>query len=231
MHVRVDLVRRQQLDPLLPHALVLAHRDPDVGVEEVDAGDALVDVVGEREPGTGLLGDPAAGLDEVVARPQVFGGAEPDVHAVACSPRPSASCPCCSGRRRGSSRRCRRRCLSLCSFIVRTSARIWVGWNSSVSPFQTGTPAYVRQRLDVLLGEAAVLDAVEHPAEHPGGVLHRLLVTDLRAARLEVGHVRALVVRRRPRTRSASASRSSRRSARCSCPRGGASRSRRTSPP
>jgi hypothetical protein len=28
-----------------------------------------------------------------------------------------------------------------CSRIVRMSARIWVGWNSSVSPFQTGTPA------------------------------------------------------------------------------------------
>ncbi len=25
--------------------------------------------------------------------------------------------------------------------MVRTSARICVGWNSSVSPFQTGTPA------------------------------------------------------------------------------------------
>ena len=28
-----------------------------------------------------------------------------------------------------------------CSRIVRTSPRIWVGWNSSVRPFQTGTPA------------------------------------------------------------------------------------------
>ncbi len=26
--------------------------------------------------------------------------------------------------------------------MVSTSARIWVGWNSSVSPFHTGTPAY-----------------------------------------------------------------------------------------
>ncbi len=31
--------------------------------------------------------------------------------------------------------------LSLNSCIVRKSARIWVGWNSSVRPFQTGTPA------------------------------------------------------------------------------------------
>ena len=38
--------------------------------------------------------------------------------------------------------------LSQCSLIVSTSARIWVGWNSSVSPFQTGTPAYSRELLD-----------------------------------------------------------------------------------
>ena len=31
--------------------------------------------------------------------------------------------------------------LELCSAIVRTSQRVCVGWNSSVSPFQTGTPA------------------------------------------------------------------------------------------
>ena len=29
-----------------------------------------------------------------------------------------------------------------CSWIVRKSARIWVGWNSSVRPLNTGTPAY-----------------------------------------------------------------------------------------
>ena len=39
--VGVDLVRHQELDPLVPDRLGLAHRDPDVGVEEVDALDAL----------------------------------------------------------------------------------------------------------------------------------------------------------------------------------------------
>ena len=29
-----------------------------------------------------------------------------------------------------------------CSLIVKKSANIWVGWSSSVNPFQTGTPAY-----------------------------------------------------------------------------------------
>ena len=56
-------------------------------------------------------------------------------------------------------------------------------------------PGVLGQGLHGLLGEAAVLDAVEGAAEHPGGVLHRLLVPDLGAARLQVGDVRALVLR------------------------------------
>ena len=39
--VRVDLVGQQQLDALVPDLLGLAHRDPHVGVDEVDAGHAL----------------------------------------------------------------------------------------------------------------------------------------------------------------------------------------------
>ena len=50
--------------------------------------------------------------------------------------------------------------------------------------------------VDDLLAVAAVLDRVVDPAEHAGRVLHRLLVADLGPARAEVGHVRALVVRR-----------------------------------
>ena len=33
----VDLVRQEELDPLGPDGVGLAHRDPDVGVDEVDA--------------------------------------------------------------------------------------------------------------------------------------------------------------------------------------------------
>ena len=78
--------------------------------------------------------------------------------------------------------------------MVRMSHSIWVGWNSSVRPFHTGTPAYCAQDFHQLLAEAAVLDAVVHAAQHPGGVLHRLLVADLRAGRSQVGDVGALVV-------------------------------------
>ena len=53
----------------------------------------------------------------------------------------------------------------------------------------------VGEGLDGLLGESAVLDAVEHAAEHPRGVFDRLLVAELGVVRAEVGDVSALVVR------------------------------------
>ena len=53
----------------------------------------------------------------------------------------------------------------------------------------------VGERLDEVLVEAAVLDAVVQPAEHTRRVLDRLLVAHLRRLRVEIGHVRALVVR------------------------------------
>src|SRR5215217_6838889 len=79
--VEVHLVRLQEIDALLPHARVLAHRDPDVGVEEVCSMNAFVDVSGEREACAGFVSDPARRLDELLARPQLLGSAEPHVHA------------------------------------------------------------------------------------------------------------------------------------------------------
>src|SRR5664279_5999141 len=56
-------------------------------------------------------------------------------------------------------------------------------------------PGVVRELLDRLLREAAVLDGVIHPAQYPGGVGDGLLAADVRALRAEVGDVRALVER------------------------------------
>jgi hypothetical protein len=50
------------------------------------------------------------------------------------------------------------------------------------------------QGFHLFLRVAAVLDAVEHPAEHPRGVLHGLLAPELRVLRPDVGDVAALVV-------------------------------------
>ena len=57
-----------------------------------------------------------------------------------------------------------------------------------------GHAGVLGELLDVVLGVAAELDGVVHAPEHPGGVGDRLLVAELRAGRVEVGDVGALVV-------------------------------------
>ena len=77
----VDLVRREQPDPLGPDVLGLAHRDPDVGVDEVDAGDGVRGVVGDRDAGAGAAGDVLGDLDDVLGRVQLGRPGQPDVAA------------------------------------------------------------------------------------------------------------------------------------------------------
>ena len=80
--------------------------------------------------------------------------------------------------------------------MVSTSARICVGWNSLVRPFHTGTPAYCASTSTFSWAEPRYSMRVERATEDSCGVLHRLLVADLRTAGREVGDVRALVLRR-----------------------------------
>src|SRR5437879_6007953 len=79
--IQVDLVRLEQVDALLPYRLVLPHRHPDVGVEEVDALDPLVNVAGDAQTRSALLRHPAGALDQARIGPQRVGRANPDVHA------------------------------------------------------------------------------------------------------------------------------------------------------
>src|SRR6187401_350888 len=66
--VAVDLVWRQELDALIPHGGILTHRDPDIGVQEVDALHALIGVVGQGDPRTGLLRPLSTPRDEFLVR-------------------------------------------------------------------------------------------------------------------------------------------------------------------
>src|SRR5665647_2501871 len=51
------------------------------------------------------------------------------------------------------------------------------------------------ESLHQLMTRPAVLDTVIHPAQHSRGVLHRLLVPDLAAARVKIGDMGSLVER------------------------------------
>ena len=57
-----------------------------------------------------------------------------------------------------------------------------------------GHPGVVGQVFHDLLAVAAVLDAVKHAAQHPGGVGDGLLLADLAARGVQVGHFHAQIV-------------------------------------
>ncbi len=99
--------------------------------------------------------------------------------------------------------------------MVIRSARICVGWNSSVRPFHTGTPAYSPSSSTMAPAVAAIFDAVIHAAQHAGGVFHRLFMANLRAAWAEIGDLRALGRTRPLRRRSGCGWRFFQRSGRC----------------
>ncbi len=66
--------------------------------------------------------------------------------------------------------------------MVNRSARIWQGCSASVSALMVGSPLNRGERFQVALREGADHRAVEHPAQHAGGVLDGFAA----AAELEV---------------------------------------------
>ena len=77
----IHLVRLQQADTFSPDFGRFAHRDPDVGVDEVGAFDRFGSIFGQGDAGTGAGSDFTAFGDQFVGRPQVFRGADAHVHA------------------------------------------------------------------------------------------------------------------------------------------------------
>ena len=73
-----------------------------------------------------------------------------------------------------------RRSASVCR-----SARIWQGWNSSVSALITGTADASASSIDPLLAGGAPDDRRRLPGEHPGDVADRLAAADVRGLRVD----------------------------------------------
>ena len=77
----VDLVRAQQGDALVPDLLGLAHRDPHVGVEEVDSLDAFCSVVGDENMSSTLLRQLLGLGHHLGRRLQFLGSHHPHIHS------------------------------------------------------------------------------------------------------------------------------------------------------
>ena len=191
----IDLEGREEPHPLDPHVLGLAHRDPHVGVDEVGAGHGLGRIVGDGDGGAGPHGDVVGDLHDVARRLQVRRPAEAHVgtHEGPHDQQRAAHVePAVADEGVGE---------LVVGLVRRLVHGQEVGQHLGGVPLVgeavvDGDAGVAGQLLDILLGVAAELDGVVHAAEHPGRVGDRLLVTQLRAGRVQVGDVRPLVVRR-----------------------------------
>ena len=77
----VDLVREKLVDAGVPLLGRLAHRQPDVGVEEVRSAHRLGGVLGDGDPRPGADGEAPGDRLDLRGRPERFGRGDPDVHA------------------------------------------------------------------------------------------------------------------------------------------------------
>src|SRR3954449_3334807 len=117
-------------------------------------------------------------LDQLITRPEVFGGAQSDVHAELAPADHEGIAHVVAGVAEvavGNLREVLVAVLGHGQHVGEDLRRVKLIRQS----VPHGDPGVAGQHLYVLLAGAAVLDAVEGPPEHPGGVLHRLLVADL----------------------------------------------------
>ena len=164
-------------------------------MEEVGALDALVDILGDGDAGAGLGRALPVLLDELVGRPELLRGHDAHVHAEHRARLEQRAAHVAVGvAQEGEGDLLERfvRVLAHGQRIGQHLRRVELVGQTVVDR----DAGILRQDLDQVLREAAVLDRVVHPPEHPGGVLHRFLVADLRSLGSEVGHVRALIVGR-----------------------------------
>ena len=163
-------------------------------MDEVDAGDTLLDRLGQGDTGAGRLGDLMGRRDALLIGPQLLGGHDAHVGAQ---------------ERTVDQQRAAHVEAGVADVGVGDLAGGLAGvlqHGQGVAQHLGGVPLVGQavphrhpgqggELLDLGLLVAAVLDAVEHAPQNPGGVRHGLLVAHLGARRVQVGDVGSLVVR------------------------------------
>ena len=188
----VDLVVLEQRDALVPDLPGLPHRDPHVGVDEVDALDARGRVGRDGDAGAGPAGDVLRDGHDILRRRQLRG---PHHAHVAAHERPHDQQRAAHVEAQVAHEGVRQLPVLLAAGLVHGEE---VGQHLGRMPLvgepvEDGHAGEGREGLDVRLRLAAVLDAVEEAAQHAGRVGDRFLVPHLGPRRVEIRDVRALV--------------------------------------
>lgn len=67
--MEIHAVGAQQFYPFGPDVLRFSHGNPDIGMDEIDTGEAVVDVLGQRDSSSGLLCALIRDLLNILSRP------------------------------------------------------------------------------------------------------------------------------------------------------------------
>ena len=188
----IDLIGGQVVDALGPDLDGLAHGDPHIGVEDIGTLGSLGGVLLKGQGGTGLGGNGLALCDQGGIRLILFGGAGGEVQTHLGTAHHQAVAHVVAG------------IAEVDEMDALQAAEVLpdgqeVGKDlggvelvgQAVPDRNTGVMGQV---FHDLLPIAAVLDAVKHPAQHPGGVGNGFLFADLAARRVKVGDLHAQIV-------------------------------------
>ncbi len=176
--IGIDLVGHEQTDTLLPGLGGFAHRNPHIGVDELHVPDRLVRIFRQGQHTLVLLFKLARLLEQFRTRPQLPGSGNPHVHAhqatgdhqriahVGATVADVGVFEVVPGLRH--------------VFTHGHQVRTHLGWMKFVGQaVEHGHTGIIRQFLHDPLAGAAVFDGIVHAAQHPGGILDRLLFADM----------------------------------------------------
>ncbi|MNO80738.1 hypothetical protein D3C76_719530 [compost metagenome] len=189
----VDLVRQQLLDTLGPGFDRLAHRDPHVGVDEVDAFDRRFRIFGQGDACATFFAVLLAASDQVVERPQGLRCANTHVHTQLGADQQQGVTHVVAGVPQVAVADLVDRLVGMLTHGQHVGDHLgWVVFiGQAVEHWYAGE---LGQFFDDFLLEATVFDGIVHAPQYPGGVLHAFLVADLRGVRVDVGDIGALVI-------------------------------------
>ena len=189
-----NAVAAQQVDAFLPDFFGLAHADPYVCVDEVCAAHGFLRVFRQQQARAAFFGQAVCLRDDVFRRPQGFGCADARIHTQQRA-----------DQQQGIAHVVARVADIGVGGLLQGFAAVFahgkeVGQDLGGVEFVGQAVEYrhagvTRQFFHDFLSVAPVFDAVEHSAQHAGGVFDAFFVADLAAARFEVGNARALVAR------------------------------------
>ncbi|EGE57166.1 hypothetical protein RHECNPAF_470049 [Rhizobium etli CNPAF512] len=190
--VLVDLIGGEQLDTFAPDLLRLAHRDPDIGVNEIDVLDRFPGILGDQQARARGLLQNLGDLHVFFRRPQRSRPADAHIHAEQAA----------DDQQRMSHIRAGVADIGIFDLSNRLVAMFAHGHDVGdhlrrmIFVRQSvidGHPGVFCQRLHAFLRRAAIFDRIIHAPQHPRRVLEGFLVANLRAGGIEIGHVGALV--------------------------------------